>query len=100
MKGLFAKENLFIRIAIGFAVGIALGFIAPEFSLGAKFIGDIYLNLIKMMIIPVLVCAVAGGIINSAGAVSFRRIGVKTVGLYILMFLASFADKAWHECIF
>ena len=91
MKGLFAKENLFIRIAIGFAVGIALGFIAPEFSLGAKFIGDIYLNLIKMMIIPVLVCAVAGGIINSAGAVSFRRIGVKTVGLYILMFLASFA---------
>ena len=40
MKGLFAKENLFIRIAIGFAVGIALGFIAPEFSLGAKFIGE------------------------------------------------------------
>ena len=91
MKGFFAKENLFIRIAAGFAIGIALGFIAPEFSLGIKFLGDIYLNLIKLMIIPILVCAVAGGIFNSADKISFRRIGTKTVSLYILMFMASFA---------
>ena len=82
MKGFFAKENLFIRIAAGFAIGIALGFIAPEFSLGIKFLGDIYLNLIKLMIIPILVCAVAGGIFNSADKISFRRIGTKTVSLY------------------
>ena len=91
MKGFFAKENLFIRIAAGFAIGIALGFIAPEFSLGIKFLGDIYLNLIKLMNIPILVCAVAGGIFNSADKISFRRIGTKTVSLYILMFMASFA---------
>lgn len=88
---LLKKENLFIRIAVGFAAGIALGFFVPSFSLNIKFIGDIYLNLIKMMIIPILVCAVAGGIINSADASSLRRVGIKTVCLYILMFLASFA---------
>ena len=43
------------------------------------------------MIIPILVCAVAGGIFNSADKISFRRIGTKTVSLYILMFMASFA---------
>ncbi len=85
------KENLFIRIAIGFVIGIALGFLAPSFSLSIKFLGDIYLNLIKMMIIPILVCAVAGGIINSSDITSLKRIGVKTVILYVIMFLASFA---------
>ena len=85
------KENLFIRIAIGFVIGIALGFLAPSFSLSIKFLGDIYLNLIKMMIIPILVCAVAGGIINSSDITSLKRIGIKTVILYVIMFLASFA---------
>jgi Na+/H+-dicarboxylate symporter len=85
------KENLFIRIAIGFVIGIALGFLAPSFSLSIKFLGDIYLTLIKMMIIPILVCAVAGGIINSSDITALKRIGVKTVILYVIMFLASFA---------
>lgn len=91
MKTLLKKENLFIRIAIGFIIGIALGFLAPSFSHSIKFLGDIYLNLIKLMIIPILVCAVAGGIINSSDAASLKRIGIKTVLLYIVMFLASFA---------
>lgn len=85
------KENLFIRIAIGFVIGIALGFLAPSFSHSIKFLGDIYLNLIKMMIIPILVCAVAGGIINSSDITALKRIGIKTVILYVIMFLASFA---------
>jgi len=91
LKFLMKKENLFIRIAIGFVIGIALGFLAPSFSLSIKFLGDIYLNLIKMMIIPILVCAVAGGIINSSDITALKRIGVKTVILYVIMFLASFA---------
>ena len=91
MKFLMKKENLFIRIAIGFVNGIALGFLAPSFSLSIKFLGDNNLNLIKMMIIPILVCAVAGGIINSSDITALKRIGVKTVILYVIMFLASFA---------
>ncbi|MBR2539502.1 MAG: dicarboxylate/amino acid:cation symporter [Mogibacterium sp.] len=91
MKTILKKENLFIRIAIGFIIGIALGFLAPSFSHSIKFLGDIYLSLIKLMIIPILVCAVAGGIINSSDAAALKRIGVKTVLLYIVMFLSSFA---------
>ena len=44
-----------------------------------------------MMVIPVLICAVMTGIINSANLGSLKRIAVKTVLLYIVMFLASFA---------
>lgn len=91
MKTILKKENLFIRIAIGFGAGILLGTLAPQFSIDAKVVGDVYLNLIKMMVIPVLVCAVMTGIINSASLSSLRRVAVKTVLLYVVMFLASFA---------
>jgi Na+/H+-dicarboxylate symporter len=91
VKTLFKKENLFIRIAIGFGAGILLGTLAPGFSIDIKVLGDVYLNLIKMMVIPVLICAVMTGIINSSDMGSIRRVAVKTVLLYVVMFLASFA---------
>ena len=91
MKTVFKKENLYIRIAIGFGAGILLGTLAPQFSIEAKVIGDVYLNIIKMMVIPVLICAVMTGIINSANLGSLKRVAVKTVLLYVVMFLASFA---------
>ena len=91
MKFILKKENLFIRIAIGFAIGILLGLFAPQFSIDTKFIGDIYLNLIKMMVIPILICAVMSGILGSSEVASLGRIAFKTVVLYIVMFLASFA---------
>ena len=90
MKTVFKKENLFIRIAIGFGAGILLGTLAPQFSIDAKAVGDIYLNLIKAMVIPVLVCAVMTGIINATDISSLKRVAVKTILLYIVMFLASF----------
>lgn len=89
MQKLLQKKYLFIRIAIGFLIGIILGFILPEFSLKIKVIGDIYLKLIKMMIIPIIFCAVAGGIINIENPKDLRRIGTKTVVLYVLMFILS-----------
>lgn len=91
MKTVFKKENLFIRIAIGFGIGILLGTLAPQFSIATRVVGDIYLNLIKMMVIPVLICAVMTGIINAAGMTSLKRVAVKTVFMYVVMFLASFA---------
>ena len=91
MKTLLKKENLFIRIAIGFGAGILLGTLAPGFSVDIKVLGDVYLNLIKMMVIPVLICAVMTGILNSAGMASFKRVAVKTIILYVVMFLVSFA---------
>ena len=90
MNFVFKKENLFIRIAIGFGAGILLGVLAPRFSIDTKVVGDIYLNLIKMMVIPVLICAVMTGILNSAGMASLKRVAIKTVLLYVVMFLASF----------
>ncbi|MGL5259918.1 MAG: dicarboxylate/amino acid:cation symporter [Lachnospiraceae bacterium] len=91
MSFIMKKGNLFLRVAIGFGVGILLGFLVPEFSIQTKVLGDVYLKLIKMLIIPVLFCAVSGGIINIASPGTLKRIGVKTVVIYAIMFLVSFA---------
>lgn len=88
---LLKKENLFVRVAIGFAIGIILGLIAPGFSTATSVIGTVYLNLIKMMIIPIVICAVFCGIANIQDGALLRKIGFRTVVLYVLMFFASAA---------
>lgn len=89
LKTIMQKKNLFLRVAIGFGLGIVLGFVLPEISIGTKVVGDIYLLLIKMMIIPIVFCAVCGGIANISDPDTLRRIGFKTVALYVVMFIAS-----------
>jgi len=91
LKSFFERKNLFIRVASGFALGIILGLVAPGFSIATKVAGDIYLNLIKLMIIPVIICAVFCGIANMKDASLLRKVGLRTVGLYVLMFIASSA---------
>ena len=91
MKALLSKKNLFLRVAVGFALGVLLGFLLPEFSISTKVVGDIYLNLIKLMIIPIVVCAVFCGIANIRDGALLRRVGLRTVLLYVLMFVISAA---------
>ena len=43
LKKFFAKENLFVRVFVGFAAGILLGLLAPQFSIATKVVGDVYL---------------------------------------------------------
>lgn len=68
-----------------------MGIILPGFSIQTKFIGDVYLNLIQMMIIPVIFVAVAGGIINIGSTQDLGRIGLKSVIVFVLMFIATAA---------
>ncbi|WP_077602709.1 dicarboxylate/amino acid:cation symporter [Oceanobacillus sojae] len=88
---LTAKKHLFTRIAIGFGLGILLGILLPEFSIQTKFIGDIYLNLIQMMIIPIIFVAVSTGIINIGSSSDLGRIGFKSIVVFVIMFISTAA---------
>ena len=91
MSTFFAKKNLFLRVAVGFVLGVILGLVVPGFSIATKVVGDIYLNLIKMMIIPIVFCAVFCGIANIHDSALLRKIGFRTVVLYVIMFVVSAA---------
>lgn len=88
---LTAKKHLFTRIAIGFGLGILLGILLPEFSIQTKFVGDIYLNLIQMMIIPIIFVAVSTGIINIGSSSDLGRIGFKSIVVFVVMFITTAA---------
>ena len=89
LKAVMRKDRLFIRVAIGFVLGVLLGILLPDLSIKTKVVGDIYLNMIKLMIIPIVFCAVFCGIANIRDGALLRRIGARTVILYVVMFVAS-----------
>ena len=89
LKAIMRKDRLFIRVAIGFVLGVLLGILLPDLSIKTKVVGDIYLNMIKLMIIPIVFCAVFCGIANIRDGALLRSIGARTVILYVVMFVAS-----------
>ena len=89
MTVFFSRKNLFLRVAVGFILGVGLGLLFPELSVKTKVVGDIYLNLIKLMIIPVVFCAVFCGITGIKDTGLLRKIGLRTIALYVVMFVVS-----------
>src|SRR5699024_5839776 len=90
-KLLTGKNHLFTSIAIGFGLVILLVILFLEFSIQTSFVGDIYLNLIQMMIIPVIFVAVSTGIINIGSSQDLGRIGLKSIIVFVLMFIGTAA---------
>ena len=84
---LFKKEGLSLRILIGFILGIFIGLVLPEFSNSIKFLGDVYLNLIKMLITPIVFCSVYCSIISLKNVSKLKNIGFKTILLFIALFM-------------
>lgn len=84
---LIKKEGLSLRILIGFILGILIGLVFPSFSNSIKFLGDIYLNLIKMLITPIIFCSVYCSIISLKDTKRVRSLGLRTVLLFIALFI-------------
>jgi proton glutamate symport protein len=50
---------------------------------GCKLVGDLFLRALKMIIIPLIVTSVVGGISGLKDAHGFGRLGLKTLGFYM-----------------
>lgn len=86
-KKVFDKKNLFIWVAAGFALGIIIGIFCPDFSIKTKVVGDVYLNLLKMLITPIVFCSVYCGIVGIKDKSKLSTLGAKTVGLFATLFI-------------
>ncbi|BAF69437.1 dicarboxylate/amino acid:cation symporter [Nitratiruptor sp. SB155-2] len=79
-KKLFSVENLTL-IAIG--AGIAFGYFFPALSTELKAVGDIYLKLLKMLIIPLVFASIFIAIASLSGKEELKSIGVKAFLYYL-----------------
>jgi aerobic C4-dicarboxylate transport protein len=66
-------------------LGIAVGFIAPEFGVKLKWLGTMFVDLIKMMITPVIFCTIVLGIGSVRRAAQVGKVGGLALGYFITM---------------
>jgi aerobic C4-dicarboxylate transport protein len=70
---------LYIQGLIAIAIGVVLGYVAPETAKSMKWLGDAFINLIKMMIAPVIFCTIVHGISSMGDLKKVGRVGVKAL---------------------
>src|SRR5580692_11492909 len=96
MTSLLSK--LWFRVLLGLVLGIAFGLVmAPvgaDNAMGIdgktfltqyiKPIGTVFINLIKMVVVPLIFFSLVSGITSMTNAEAFKRIGLKSVGAYLM----------------
>lgn len=72
--------QIFIAMVLGCVIGLAFG----EKVVAIKLIGDVWLNLIKIAIVPIVLFVVMTGIVGQKDSKSLGRISVMILAYYII----------------
>ena len=75
-------QHLYLQVLLGVGLGILLGYLRPDVAASLKPLGDAFVKIVKMMIVPVVFCTIVTGI---AGVGGQKRIGptlLKAFGLF------------------
>ena len=78
------KLSLATQTFIGFGLGIVIGLVFGEKATIVKPLGTIFLNMIKMIVVPMVFFSITAGVASLGDLKKLRNIGVKVVGLYAL----------------
>ncbi|RZM23929.1 MAG: C4-dicarboxylate transporter DctA [Pedobacter sp.] len=68
---------LYVQVLIAICLGIITGYFFPEFAPTAKLISDMFINLIKMIIAPVIFLSIVLGIAGAGDLKKVGRVGIK-----------------------
>lgn len=78
------KLSLAAKTFIGFGLGIVIGLVFGEKATIVKPLGTVFLNMIKMIVVPMVFFSITAGVASLGDLKKLRNIGVKVVGLYAL----------------
>ena len=88
MSGTEIKEfkilglKMWQQVVICLVLGIVTGLIFHADAAPLKILGTIFIDLIKMVVVPLIFLALASGITSMAGSDNFKRVGLKGVVAY------------------
>lgn len=76
--------KLWKKVIVGLVLGVIFGLSFKEYTIYIKPLGDIFIRLIKMVIVPLIFFAIVGGITSVQDSKILGRIGIKASFAYIL----------------
>jgi len=77
------KIALHWQILIAFILAIFFGILFKEYVNYVSWMGDIFLRMLKMIVIPLVLSSVISGIVNIGNEGSFGKLGLKTIVYYL-----------------
>lgn len=81
--------SLGLKVLIGMIIGCAIGNLAPQFKNYAHLGADIYIKLIKMIIVPTIFCALVTGITSVEQASLVKKLSLKAAGVYLFFTISA-----------
>ena len=78
------KLSMSAKVFLGFGIGAVLGLVFQEKILFVQPVGDLFLKLIQMIVIPLIFCSIISGIASIGDVAKLKRIGAKVMGFYIV----------------
>lgn len=81
MSRLLSTDNLTV---LGILSGIAFGIFFPAVALEQKVLGDIFLALLKMLIMPLVFASVFVAVVGLGSVERLKRMGLRVIGFYLL----------------
>ena len=76
---------MFGRILIGFAIGILLGLVLRDKATVLAPIGDLFMRMLKMLILPLVFSAIVSGLTSIPDMKKIYKLAIKAFGLFVLM---------------
>ncbi len=83
MISFFKKQGILTGIVAGAIAGAVTGTFFPFFGLKVKILGDLFLNSLKMMVIPIIAASMITGITNLKNLKQLGTLGVRTLFYYM-----------------
>ena len=84
----YNKMNDITKILIAMLLGSLLGILLGEKATCIGFIGTIWLNLMKMFLVPIVICMMVKGITSMDNPKTLGRIGIRIVVFYMFTTVA------------
>jgi proton glutamate symport protein len=73
------RPSLTVQIMIGLVVGVAIGWLRPDWGTAVYFLRDIFINLIKSIIAPLVFSTIVVGIAGAGALKKVGRMGAKAL---------------------
>jgi len=78
------KGRFVLFIVSGVIVGFLFGGFLPGLSLKLSFIGELFVNALKMVVLPLIVVSIANAILNMETIKQFQLVGLKALFYYTM----------------